>query len=225
MGDNQVSITYEMLYDMLRNEKAKFELQNIPVDIFSSTERSKQEMQLHNAKKLLRELYERREKKIMDMALNKSKTNSAIVDREALLPEERGFFEALVILFNRYRDGVLNNIFQLKHPLIAMAEHNFDHDDFEVQHPAEIEKKFEKKEDLLDETQQKNEEIEKRKTIFDELKEEKTENSIPKITFLKSVERFVDEDLNYYGPFAPGDIAEIPSTVAAILIEQGKAKQ
>jgi len=281
MGDEQVSINYELLYDMLRNEKAKFELQNVPQDffsqvlrylehqmleiqqskykhdLFSSTERSKQEVQLYNAKKLLRELYERRERKIMDMALNKSRNNSALVDVDALLPEERGFFETMVVLFNRYRDGVLNNVIQLKHPLIAMAEHStiLDADDFESEalHPSEIDKQFEHtqlyKEDVetkyfkedAEELFEKKEilPIEKKKTIFDEIKNEVSEakegmavsqsqenaQNFVTLSFLRSVERFVDEDLNYYGPFSLNDTAEIPKNIAAILIEHGKAKK
>ncbi|MBS3176969.1 hypothetical protein J4457_07095 [Candidatus Woesearchaeota archaeon] len=283
-SQQQVTISYETLYDILRNEKLKFELQNLPVDffsqvlrylesqlmqiqqskykgdLFSSTERSKTEMQLHNAKKMLRELYERRERKIIDMAINKSRTNSAIIDTEALLHEEMAFFETLVMLFNRYRDGVLNNIFQLKHPLIAMAEQSLSIDDFEmeVKSPLEIEKAFETprsvvfdKKDYIDETGNKkvgdgeiirkieeniteqNEEITEnpeRKTIFQELREEQhqnkkiSENAIP-LRFLKTVERFVDENLNYYGPFTSGDSAEIPHVVAEILLEQGKAER
>lgn len=291
-SSTEITISYEVLYDILRSEKTQFQLQKLhpsffsqvlrylenqllqiqqskyKTDLFSSTQRSKAEMQMHNAKRILREIYEKRERKIIDMALNKSKTNVAIIDTESLLEEERAFFEALVILFNRYREGVLNNIFQLKHPLIAMANHtSAAHiaDDFEeAKHPHEIDKAFrednaedqegktlEKRDSKEDNTppHDHSSNFQKRKTIFSEMQErdkvveyddtqqqnQEEQSSISKssiissnnnksVTFIKSVERFVDEDLKYHGPFSVGQTAEIPNAVADILIEQGKAK-
>jgi len=42
-----------------------------------------------------------------------------------------------------------------------------------------------------------------------------------RILFKKHVPRFVAEDLDEYGPFEPGDIAEIPRETAYIIINRG----
>ena len=106
-----INITYETLFDMLRNEKSREELQKLDdsffedliqyisdkkqlisqdkdSEFFSGLEKEKTVKQLKNIKKLVRELYERREKKIVNMALISSRTGS-ILDDSALLKEEK----------------------------------------------------------------------------------------------------------------------------------------
>lgn len=139
-----VIITYETLYELFRREKNRPELQELPetffndvleyllekqqileesqrkVDIFSEGEREKTQLQLVNIKKLIKDLYERREKKIMEMAVNKSRTGSDIINTGNLLEVERNMFDILVDFLNKFRQGIVNNIIAAKEPKISI---------------------------------------------------------------------------------------------------------
>jgi DNA replication initiation complex subunit (GINS family) len=147
--DKEINITYETLFELFRREKTREELQkldknffedvvnylkekqaalNLPKnDIFAAEERRKAEMQLENIKNILKEFYEKREKKIINMALDMSRTgmgalNSEIVDTSAMLKEEKGLFDLLVKSLNNSRKGVLYNILEAKVPDIKEEE-------------------------------------------------------------------------------------------------------
>src|SRR3989344_3953809 len=128
---DKITVTYETIFDMLRSEKNKGNLQELPPTFFSDVThylsekqeviKSKQrqhatfgeesiEQELHelrNIRRLIRELCERRERKIIDMALNKSKTNAHIIVGEDLLTEEKKYYYDLLELFNHYRSEVI----------------------------------------------------------------------------------------------------------------------
>jgi len=78
--------------------------------------------ELTNIKSILKQLYENREKKILNLALNKSRTKSSLVDTSLLLKEEKLFFEKMVDLFDTFRDGVLTSIYSGKIPNIKFKE-------------------------------------------------------------------------------------------------------
>lgn len=84
----------------------------------SPEEKKNLERQLENIKKLLMDLYGKREKKISGLALDKSRTKSTIVDTSTLLKEEKQFFDDLIKLFDLYRKGILFNIFDGKLPTV-----------------------------------------------------------------------------------------------------------
>jgi len=137
-ASKEVMITFETLFDILRREKSHEELQRLdPVffhdvfeylaqkqlifdsavgktDLFSVDEREKTQTQLFNIRRVIKELYERREKKILEMALNKSRTNSNLLDTSQLLASEKAFFDKLVDLLDESRDKVLMKILELK---------------------------------------------------------------------------------------------------------------
>src|SRR3989344_3546010 len=122
MAEQSITITLETLFDLLRREKSREELQPLDarfyqdlvryinekrvlmttqqksLDLFSELEREKATIQFNNIKKLIRELYEKRERKIISMALNKSKTNTDLIDTSSMLDEERILYEELVYL-------------------------------------------------------------------------------------------------------------------------------
>jgi DNA replication initiation complex subunit (GINS family) len=99
-----IQITYETLFDLLRKERGLSELQELDVsfweqavsymrernDFFSRTSQAEQEktrLQIQNIKLLLREIYERREKKILNLALNVIKAdNPSLIETKQMLP-------------------------------------------------------------------------------------------------------------------------------------------
>ncbi len=134
-------ITYESIYETLRKEKYEQEIQKLSETFYSdvieylkekqsiaetqkskksifSDEIAKTEKQIQNTKKLLKELYERRENKILQLALFSSRTQIKI-DLSNLLPEEIELFESIVSSITLYKDGILHNILSLKLPKIT----------------------------------------------------------------------------------------------------------
>ena len=134
-------ITYETIYETLRKEKYEPELQLLPPSFFNyilnylkekqdlvdsqkksqnlmfSGEIEKTEKQIQNVKRLLKELYERRENKIIQLALFSSRTSTKI-DLSSLLEEEQKFYKSILVKLNNYRKGILLNLLSLKEPEI-----------------------------------------------------------------------------------------------------------
>jgi DNA replication initiation complex subunit (GINS family) len=140
--EKEIAITYETLFELFRREKTREELQKIDIefyqdvvnylqeklrlleaqknktDLFAVEERMKAEKQMQNIKRIIKELYERREKKIISMATDTSRTFSTIVDTSAMLAKEKQFFDALVETLNRFRKGILWNMLEAQMPNI-----------------------------------------------------------------------------------------------------------
>ena len=210
MGDNIV-ITYETLFEMLRNEKNRDELQkldpnfldhvasyisekqnslNEQLNMFSEEERLKATRQLYHLKNsILRELYEKRERKIIAMALNKSRTN-AIIDTSLMLPYEKEMFNQLLELFNKNRLDFMAKAFEVKKI---------------VEKPKE--------------------DINQEEDDADEDDDEETEVETKLIRFLTSVPKFMGKELEVYGPFEEEDVASLPQEIADLLIKKGRAEE
>ena len=134
-------ITYEVLYEILRKEKYLQELQNVDknfyrnalkylqekqklVDAESSrdsifaSELKKVQKELENIKRMLKEIYEKRENKILTLALFASRSGTR-EDGSAMLPEERMFYKEIVQNLDAYRNGLLMNLLSLRMPQLA----------------------------------------------------------------------------------------------------------
>ena len=214
MGD-RIKVTYETLYELMRQEKNREEIQQLDPsfyddvlvylrekqqyldaclaksDLFSVSEREKTLQQIQNAKRLLRELYERREKKIIDLALNKSRTNSGLINTAQLLAEEIALYDRFTTVLNEARDRVLVRVLALQGEVQHSAVNN-SHTFSQQAVPQRS----------LNTTEQK---------------------SSKRVRFLEEVQQFVGEELEQYGPFHPRDLAAIPPNLADILISSGKA--
>ena len=140
----EVVITYETLFELLNRERERPDLQKLEPGFFSDTisyikdkkkileaksdspfaveEKKKTERQLENIYKILKELYERREKKIITLALDKSRTKSNLIDTTALLKEEKVVFDALTGFLDTYRDAILYSILNEKMPFMQSLQ-------------------------------------------------------------------------------------------------------
>ena len=117
MEAKEVNITYETLFELLKREKDTADLQKLDpsffndfVDylnekkkllvkedtLFSYDEKKKVEKQIDNAKRIIKEIYERREKKILGIALTKSRSKSSVIDTSSLLENEKNPFLFLI---------------------------------------------------------------------------------------------------------------------------------
>lgn len=222
-----VKITYETLFDLLRREKSRNELQNLDESFFSDVldylkeknntltntnrssplysvaEHEKIKIQLKNVHKIILELYEIRQKKIINLAIHKTKTNSNLIDLSSMLPEERALFEDVCTLLNKYKSGIVNNILRFEMPSIEVKEH--------YKKPIQnIESK---------------EEPEQRIPVKEIKKADESSSSSRKITFTTNLPKFVGLDKQIYGPFKEAESAEVPKELAEMLIRKGRAKE
>jgi len=134
-------ITYETLYEILRKEKTSSELQKLDenffqnvvkyirekseilesqkkkTSIFASVEIVKTQKQLENIKRILKELYERRENKILQLALFSSRTSQK-KENMGLLKEEKNFHQKVENILTSYRKDILFKILSKKLPKI-----------------------------------------------------------------------------------------------------------
>jgi len=217
----EVAVTYETLYELLRREKSRDELQTLDAgflldvlgylrdkqkilddaerkqDMFSLDEREKTQVQIVNIRKIVRELYERREKKILDMALNKSRTKSNLIDTTTLLVHERYLFDSIVSVMDSFRGSVLHNILSLKEPSLTI--------DTSLPAPAQMPAAPQSYVQPLPETPPL------------------PPAAFKHVKFLQPVEQFVGQELELYGPFQPEQKEQLPSEIADILIEKGSA--
>jgi len=126
---DKITVTYDSIFELLMREKSREELQKLnsnfftdllnyisekrkaadtpAKDTFSLEEKERSSKQIQNIKRMLTEFYERREKKILNMSLIRSRTGADIIDTSALLAEEKMLFDAMVAQLDYYRNSIL----------------------------------------------------------------------------------------------------------------------
>ena len=196
MGGENIKITYDTLFEILRREKDRKDLQELDpnffinvsayfkdkkeildkIDDYSEEEADRIKTQIQNAKRLVREIYNTREKKIVEKAIIKARTKSDIITTENMLDEEKELFSRLVELLSTVRESVLNKLLKGKMVKLKKAK-----------------------------PQEKNNRI--------------------LVRFLAQIPEFVGIDGETYGPFNPDEIAVLPEKIANILINTEKAEQ
>jgi DNA replication initiation complex subunit (GINS family) len=227
-----VTITYETLYELFRREKNRPELQDLPetffkdvleyvrekrrfleesqqkLDIFSEGEKQKTQLQLTNIKKLIKDLYERREKKIVDMSINKSRTGSDIINTSNLLEVERNMFDVFVSFLNRFRQGIVNNIVEAREP-----ESSVEMRMQEAKAGLNLQN-----ESIMGSTAE-NTGASSGVQAGVQARETKM------VRFINPVPKFVGKELEVYGPFEEEDISSLPAELADVLIKKGRAEE
>jgi DNA replication initiation complex subunit (GINS family) len=209
MDKKDMVITYETLYELLRREKYRAELQKLDNTFFedvikylrekkaiyesqqkkggtfASSESQKTGKQLENTYRILKELYERRENKILQLALFASRTNDERTVFSEMVEEEKELYKSLGSELSVYRKGILDNLLDMRVP--------------------KVEKKIFKEIDSKEETGDAN--------------------GVKTVRFLLSVPNFIGDDMNVYGPFEEEDVANLSDKVADLLIKRGKAEE
>ena len=120
------AITYEDIHELLRNEKNNADLQSLdreildnvkeylkaknllleqqPKDIFSDVkQRAKILTEIDNAKQVLNDLFEKRERKIINAALYTVRTNSKLKDTTNMLASEEELYKSFIKLLSEDR--------------------------------------------------------------------------------------------------------------------------
>ena len=217
-----IRITLETLYDILINEKKREDLQKLEdsfyldvveylkekgsrldkgnnKEIYSFGEKEKLEYELRSIKRILKEIYDKREQKIISIALNRSRTGSDLIDTSSMLYEEDKFYQQMLNILNSQRRNILFRLFNNEAPLIS--------DSGDIQPLKE-----ENNEDIRPPAENKEEE-----PIAKEI--------ITKIRFIRPTPSFVWKDLKVYGPYESGDEIEIFPEVAELLIRKKRAER
>lgn len=213
-GDKEINITYETLFELLRREKNREEIQKLDSgfltevanylkekielgiqqrgknDLFAAEETRKAELQLINIKKILRELYEKRERKILNMAIDASRSSVSLIETANLIKEEKRIFDELVEILNKFRKGILYHLLEGMEPNIK--------------------------------EEAKPEEKPQEETGEEKPKEAKLTKLI---RFNHAVPKFVGKDLEVYGPFEENDMANLPSEITDVLVSKGRAEE
>lgn len=135
-------ITYETLFEILQREKSRRELQKLDEDFNSnfiryleektsilnsqkskdsifSNEVQKTEKQIDNIRRIIKDLYERRERKIVEAALFSARNSKKKQQLEInMLSEERYLFTGLTDNLTNSRMSILANLLEGKAPKI-----------------------------------------------------------------------------------------------------------
>lgn len=212
-----IKITLESLYDILRNEKKREDLQKLEQTFFTDVvsylkekqillettqnsenpfalgEKEKLDYEIRSIQRILKEIYEKREKKIIDIALNRSRTGSDIIDTSSMLIEERIFYEKILDILNIHRRGVLLRLLKADYPDLSLF-------------PTTISQK-----QSLSSTEIEQEEL--------------PADGKVKIRIIHPVPSFIWKDLKVYGPYDSNDVTEIYAEVAGLLIRKGRAQK
>ncbi len=253
---SEIKITLETLYDVLRNEKNKEDLQELESsfyidvvsylrekkalldskndedELFTNNEKEKLEYELRSLKRILKEIYEKREKKMIEIALNKSRTRSDIIDTSHMLREEKEFYQKMVQHLDNYRKGVLLNLFKGELPFIEDILRKKDLSNFTepsiIEEEKEIVKEnktFKKFEHVVNTSNEPEKEKEEVKSDEELEPEQESKVDFTKIKFLQTVPKFIWKDMKEYGPFKIDEEAPIFSEIAELLIRKGRAEK
>jgi DNA replication initiation complex subunit (GINS family) len=223
---SEVVITYENLYELLRREKYRAELQKLEPtffqdvlgylkdkqailgsqekkdSIFASAEVDKTRTQMRNIQRILKELYEKREGKIVQLALFNSRSNIESADLNAMLEEEKELFKSIREALDGFREGVLFKLFNTELP--------------EVSKPDSAPKQKDLKRNSENEGSSSEEQKDLKRNSENEGSSSE-ESDTRKVRFKCNIPEFVGSDLNTYGPFSENDTANLPQEVVSFL--------
>lgn len=262
-----VVITYETLFDILRREKSRDELQELPAsffydlmnyineknefisknkeNIFSDDEADKANKQMQNIKRIIKEIYNRRERKIVDMAINKAVTGSSLIDTSKLLEDEKKIYDLLLNVLVDNRKDLIESVLlgkgDFKEPVnvskVEYGEKNKQESGSleqekpqEVkQEPAESAQTIENPVEATKPAQESLNPAEKAKELknnpnFEDNKAENNVENSAKIRILEHVPQFIGPDLEVLGPFEKDQEHNVDPKIADILINSNKAQ-
>ena len=215
MSDKEVTITYETLFDILRREKNNEELQKLPEEFYEDTadylkekfnileeskksdssfsvvDKEKTAEDLLSIRKVLKELYNRREKKIIKVALDTAMINAPIGNTDSMLDYEMELFNRSIKLFRQFRVKVLEHLLEGKEP--GHLNNYSKQEKSEEENPTNEDLSDEGQEDSTEEEQDVNED------------ENSEEEDFVDVELLDDVPEFVGRELEVYGPFKKGE--------------------
>ncbi len=206
--NTEIRINLETLYELLRIEKTKSEIQILPKsfyeDIIEYLETKKRDFpktnvetltsvankdyyirQLNNLRSIIKQLFEKREKKIIELALTNTRTKSNIINN--ILPQEKELYTTISGIISKFNKEILENIMNLKQP------------------PEKI--------SFIKQEADKNESAKKSISV-------RFTSSLPKFLATNNNNKIIT-----YGPFKEDDIGSLPEDIANSLIKKKRAEK
>lgn len=262
------TLSYETLYEIFRNEKNRDDIQELSptfytdvvgylsknkklleeatINNFSEEEKEDFSRQIKNIKNLIKEIYDRRETKILNLAVNYSRTKSESIEVQSLLPQEKEFYKICIETLDVFRKKNLEKT--LRGTSFSEQSSNLDSQkDLSLKKSSDIETTVENKQEINTEIKDENliednlECVTKNSNENNENTDEEVKSEISlnenekssdekdierlKIKFKEFVPKFLGKELEIYGPFEAGDTAELPSELARILLKKEKAEE
>ncbi len=217
------AITFETFRKFQRKEKKNEKLQELPENFFKTcvdwinrkqkrfdeTGDSTVLREIENVKNIVSDIFERRRKKILLLALHSVRSKRV---SKNLLPEEKRFFEKTVENLRELQRNLLEKVLEGKK--------------IDEKEKEKCVKEEEGKEGDEEEGEEKKEEprVETRSLGSEEI-DVKSDKGKKLLRITEDVERFVATDNNNYGPLEEGDLVTLPEDVAELLLKKNKAKE
>lgn len=202
-------LTYETIYELVRRERARAEIQQLDgsffvkaasfvqqkeaalreqegkTDLFSADEINRLRQEIITTQKMLKHLYTLREDKIVAMTLFKIRAGYDAGDIQSLLPEERMLYDVLVDKFSFLRKEVLYAVLKGETPVVPGAAAVAERSQAASVIPA----------------------------------------GMKQLRFLAAVPALVGKEMEPYGPFDAEETALLPNELADILVSQQQAEE
>lgn len=232
-----IHITYETLFDLLRKERSLDDLQELDpwfwkhvvdylneresfLETTSQLEQEKTRIQLFNIKRIIREIYERRERKIMQLAMNVVRaTDQNFFDKRSMLSEETKLFDEAVALLLTYKRGVLEQVCATQIPIICPDAYDKP---IRREYVAPKEEENELKSSIPGEQFIKSESNKEAESL-ESINPDNKENILVK--FKMSVPKFLGKNKEVFGPFEKGIVTSLPNNIASILLKKEKVEK
>ncbi|MFB6075707.1 MAG: hypothetical protein ABEK17_01045 [Candidatus Aenigmatarchaeota archaeon] len=231
-------ITYETFRKFHRKEKNNDELQELPEEFYSSCkkwlkrkdnefDRSRGDTtplyELENVKRIVRDIFDRRERKIMLMALQTVRSD---ISPKNLMSEEKDFYDKMVSILRNYRESFLQSVLKLRKDEVKENDSDEEEITDDEEEISEKTDEFSEEDNVKEEdvSGRNEEKIDTQETDSDlELKSGDTEGKVLRI--FEDMPQFLDEKEKKHGPFKKEDLVRLPENIADLLIDKGKAEE
>jgi len=240
------AFTYEDIYELLRTEKFATDLEKINVNdlarikeylkakehllkqelnstnIISSQKKAKIQMEIDNAFRALKDLYEIRERKIINRAILGTRMESGLKDTTNMFDTEIKLYEHLLKVLKQTKCAFFDMIEKAEGTVVEIDESD-----------SEDNTEFVQKDDVYKSEKEKPAQVENEESkpsggesLGEPKDAEEPEEKINfnKVKFLQECPEVFGEDLQQYGPYNPGDEAELPEQLCSILEKQKKVE-
>ena len=228
------TFNYEDIYEISRNEKFSSDLQeltkedlrkikeyfkekekatqgqNQSTNLFATHNRAKVQIEIGNASRVIKDLLEKRERKLINRAVFNSRVENSIRDTSNMLEVEEELYDQLIFVLKRFRKGFTATI------------------DNDGNYPNQIMQPLKLREDI----DVKKHFKEGRATAKKELKKaiatqvEKNKSVAMKdYTVTNNTPEFYGPNMEKYGPFTAGQKVKLPDEVIEILDAQKPANE
>ncbi|MBU2561423.1 MAG: hypothetical protein KKD17_03930 [Nanoarchaeota archaeon] len=251
MAEKDVVITYETLFELLRIEKNREDLQKLNESffddvraylndkkssfdakksqslLFAADDKEKARLEIENIKKILKQLYDLREKKIISTSLNKARTGVTLINTANMLPSERLLFDSISMVLIEFRKNILfrlvcgevPNVDSLPDSVVSKLNCDLVSSAAQEPLPASVSDDEEGTGGMHFRTSEEPKEL-KTTPNFSDLRAD-----IKKVRFLAPIGEIVGPDLKIYGPYDEGNVITLPNELARVLVEKKQAEE